>query len=356
MKSTEILIVGHGLAGSLMAWELQQAGIDFMVMHAPKTHRSSDVAGGLFNPLMFRKLRLSRMVQDLWPVMQSTYAAIEKHYNVKLLHHILAAKMVYDKEISEWEQGQKKMTAPYIHALKKGISLRGLQKTPALGFISSSGYLDIAKWLEISRIGLTERDQYMEDDLVYTKLEFINDKIIINNTIEARKIIFCEGAAVNNNPWFQADWFTPNKGELLEIRAPGLDDRYIVRDDVFILPLGHQRYKVGATYSHDPVDNLPSQEGRNELKAKLDKMISVSYEILGHFAGVRPAIKDRMPVLGPHVDRYNLFIFNGLGSRGVVLAPYCAKVLVNNLLSHNEPIPDFLNVRRYAQSTVINNH
>ncbi len=349
MKKTEILIVGHGLAGSLMAWELQQAGIDFMVMNAPQIPRSSDVAGGLFNPLMFRKLRLAQMVEDLWPVMQATYTAIEKHYGIKLMHHILSAKMVYDKELVEWEQGHEKKTAPYIHALIKGASVKGLKNVTALGFISSSGYLDIVKWLEISKKGLVEKGQFIEGELVYAKMKNFKDKIFINNTIEASKIIFCEGAAVIKNPWFQADWLTPNKGELLEIQAPDLDEKYILRDEVFILPLGHHRFKVGATYSHDPVDTLPSEDGRKELKAKLDKMISVSYKITQHYAGVRPAIKDRMPVLGPHVNRENLFIFNGLGSRGVVLAPYCAKALVKSLLSNNEPIPAFVNVRRFAQ-------
>lgn len=331
-----------------MAWELQQAGVDFMVMNAPHIHRSSDVAGGLFNPLMFRKLRLSRMVKELWPVMQTTYAAIEKHYDVKLLHHVLSAKMLGDKEMSEWEQGQQKNTAPYIQAVKKGASIKGLKDTSALGFISSSGFLNIATWLEISRRGLAEQGRFIEEELAYGDVAFLNEAVLVKNSVEAQKIIFCEGAAVINNPWFQANWFTPNKGELLEIRAPGLDENYILREGVFILPLGNQRFKVGATYSHMPINTLPSEEGKYELKAKLDQMISVPYEIMDHYAGIRPAIKDRMPVLGKHADHDRLFIFNGLGSRGVVFAPYCAKVLVKSLLSNSEPVPEFLNIRRFA--------
>lgn len=341
--------MGHGLAGSLLTWELQQAGIECMVMNAPCIQRSSDVAGGLFNPLMFRKLRLSRMVEELWPVMQATYAAIEKHYDVKLLHPMSSAKMLYDNEITEWEQGQKKNTGPYIQSLKKGLSLKGLQNASAMGFISSSGYLDITKWLEISRRDLLEKGRFIEEAMVFEDLKFIDGKIVLNNTIEARKVIFCEGAAVMNNPWFKADCFTPNKGELLEIYAPGLDENHILRDDVFILPMGHQRFKVGATYSHYPINALPSEEGRNELKEKLEKMIAVPYTITKHYAGVRPAIKDRMPVLGAHPEQGDLFIFNGLGSRGVVFAPYCAKVLVERLLSNSEPIPSFLNIQRFVR-------
>jgi hypothetical protein len=331
-----------------MAWELQRAGLDFLVMNAPLIPRSSDVAAGLFNPLMFRKLRLSRMVEDLWPVMQVTYESIENHYGVKLLHPILSAKRLSDKEISEWERGQLTTTAAYIHAVEIGAVVVGLINAPAMGYISSSGYLDIARWLEVSKKDLAGKGQFIEDALIYKDMEIYKNKVIINNNIESRKIIFCEGAAVIHNPWFQADWFSPNKGEILEILAPGLDDSYILRDDIFILPLGNHRFKVGATYSHDAIDNLPSDKGKEELIAKLDKMISVNYEILAHNAGVRPAIKDRMPVLGNHVKHDNILIFNGLGSRGVVFAPYCAKVLIRSLLPSNESIPDFLNVRRWT--------
>lgn len=348
LKSTEILVVGHGLAGSLMAWELQQAGMDYKVMNAPLIHRSSDVAGGLFNPLMFRKLRLSRMVRELWPVMQTTYEAIEKHFGTKLLHHVLSAKMLYDNEISEWEQGKEKNTGLYIQALKRDLAIQGLRKVPALGLIASSGYLDIGKWLEISKRDLVDKEKFIEEALVYEDLTVSKDKILINNLIEARKIIFCEGAAAMNNPWFKGEWLTPNKGELLEIHAPGLEETYILRDDVFILPLGQQRFKVGATYSHSPINTMPSAQGRNELQAKLEKMIAVPYEITKQYAGVRPAIKDRMPVLGAHPTQGNMFILNGLGSRGVVLAPYCAKALVKSLLFNNELIPDFLNISRFA--------
>ncbi|GAO28757.1 hypothetical protein JCM15548_1881 [Geofilum rubicundum JCM 15548] len=332
-----------------MAWELRQAGIDCVVMNAPFMHRSSDVAGGLFNPLMFRKLRLSRMVGDLWPVMQSTYAAIEQSYNIKLLHDKLSVKLLSDSELSEWEQGQKKITAPYIHAIEKGMVVKGLKKTPALGYISSSGHLDIAGWLKVSQRDLAEKGRFFEQALLYEDLVISRDRIVVGKLLEARKIIFCEGAAAINNPWFQGDWLTPNKGELLEIRAHDLEEKHILRDDVFILPLGNQRFKVGATYSHDAINTQPTKEARNELIRKLERMISVSYEIVAHYAGVRPAIKDRMPVIGAYADRNNTFIFNGLGSRGVVWAPYCAKVLVKSLLFNNEPIPEILNIRRFSR-------
>jgi glycine/D-amino acid oxidase-like deaminating enzyme len=105
---------------------------------------------------------------------------------------------------------------------------------------------------------------------------------------------------------------------------------------------------VGATYSHDTINSMPSEDGRMQLTTKLDKMILDPYELLGHYAGVRPATKDRMPVLGAHKDHENLFIFNGLGSKGVVYAPYCAKVLVESLLFSNELLPELLNFRRFT--------
>src|SRR5690606_5997104 len=114
---------------------------------------------------------------------------IEKKNNIKLLHNILSVKMVSVNDISEWEQGQHKATAPYIYGLEKRVSITGLQKTHALGFISSSGFLDIASWLNVSKKVLVEKGQYIEEALDYKKVELSNDKIILPNIVEAGKII-----------------------------------------------------------------------------------------------------------------------------------------------------------------------
>ena len=51
-----------------------------------------------------------------------------------------------------------------------------------------------------------------------------------------------------------------------------------------------------------------------------------------HFAGVRPTVKDRRPLVGTHSGLNSIHILNGLGTRGVMLGPYLANQLFQQIL------------------------
>lgn len=56
-------------------------------------------------------------------------------------------------------------------------------------------------------------------------------------------------------------------------------------------------------------------------------MISCPFEIINQVAGIRPTVKDRRPLVGQHKDYKNMYLLNGLGTRGVMIGPYVAKQL-----------------------------
>jgi glycine/D-amino acid oxidase-like deaminating enzyme len=82
------------------------------------------------------------------------------------------------------------------------------------------------------------------------------------------------------------------------------------------------------------------------LKSKLNSLINCNYNIISHLAGVRPSSIDRRPIIGAHPEYKNLFVFNGLGTKGVMLAPYFSENFVNFYLK-NEPLMDDVNVKRF---------
>jgi glycine/D-amino acid oxidase-like deaminating enzyme len=114
-----------------------------------------------------------------------------------------------------------------------------------------------------------------------------------------------------------------------------------------VIPLGDNQYRLGATYTWDELDNIPTEIGRNNLTEKYQKLMKPSMEILSHQAGVRPATKDRRPFIGMHPEFENIGIFNGLGSKGVSLAPYFAKQFVDFLVYQKELHPE-VNINRFA--------
>ena len=115
---------------------------------------------------------------------------------------------------------------------------------------------------------------------------------------------------------------------------------------MFVLPLGNNLYKVGATFNWKDKTSNPSEEGKEELITKLKKVINVPYKIVDQTAGIRPTVKDRRPLIGVHTKYSQLCILNGLGTRGVMIAPTVAKQLFNHL-EHEEELDSETDIKRF---------
>lgn len=347
-EKTEVLIVGYGLAGSLLAHRLEEAGMDFRVVSDSTQPGASEVAGGLINPLMFRKLRGARGVAEVLPLLNEAYGGLEALYGLQFLHWKDSVKLLNEQEIKEWEQGRSKNFGVFLGELKADGKLPGLRSSAGWGRYSGSGYLDVARWLEVSSVRLRSKKWLIDAKVELQDLSRENGNWLWKGgRLQARKIVFCEGAAARGNAWLQGVPWTPNKGELLEFVAPGLAEDFIWRDELFVLPLGENRFRAGATYKRETLDAVPSAAGRQWLEERLRTMLTVGFEVVEQRAGVRPAVRDRMPVVGALPGHEEVYVLNGMGSRGVVWAPYCADLLVRSWNKGEICIPKSMQVQRF---------
>lgn len=140
--------------------------------------------------------------------------------------------------------------------------------------------------------------------------------------------------------------FAPVKGEVITIFSPQLKLNEIISKGVFICPIGNHRYNVGATYHWDKLDDVPTKEGASELTKKLSDIIKVPFDVVDHRAGVRPAVKGRRPLLGEHPSAKNVIIFNGMGSKAVLMVPFLAEHLINHL-TKGSLLMDEVNLERF---------
>jgi glycine/D-amino acid oxidase-like deaminating enzyme len=155
---------------------------------------------------------------------------------------------------------------------------------------------------------------------------------------------------MHSNPYFRELPLDGTKGELLVIKAPLLDLDVILNTSVFILPLGDNLFKVGATYNWTDKTDTPTEEGKAELIEKLKEIISCDFEIVEHFAGVRPTVKDRKPLVGTYSNHESIHILNGLGTRGLMLGPAMAKALFENI-EFQIPLDKTIDIRRFAKKS-----
>ena len=174
----------------------------------------------------------------------------------------------------------------------------------------------------------------------------IKQRLVIYKSISAQKIIFCEGHRLTNNPFFNYLPLMRTKGELMTVKLDGLNVEELIKSNITLLPLGDDIYKVGATFNWDDKDEISSVKGREELLAKLKELVDINPIVINQYAGLRPTVKDRRALLGSHPDHENMLVFNGLGTRGLLMSPYLAIQLIE-FMEKGVPLDPEVDINRY---------
>ena len=328
----DYLIVGSGLAGISFA-EIALQNKKSILVFDNNSQPSSRIAGGLYNPVVLKRF------SEVWKAKEQLefgfplYHNIQEKLNVVFDYKIpILRKLASIEEQNNWFQAADKPNlAPFLNPNLVNIKYQNIDAPFHYGLVNETGYLDINTLILSYSNYLKQINAFSEDTFDYNAIQFF-DNHISYKVIEAKHIIFAEGFGLHSNPFFNDLPLDGTKGELLIIRAPNLKLDVVIKSSVFMLPIGNDLYKVGATYDWSDKTNIPTEAGKQELIEKLNELISCDYEIVQHFAGVRPTVKDRRPLVGTHPNHSQLHVLNGLGTRGVMLGPY----LANQLFEHIE--------------------
>ena len=224
---------------------------------------------------------------------------------------------------------------------------QGINSPFDYGEVLQTGYVDTKLLLDVYKKYLLENKLLIQETLDYQSIQF-NDDFIEYKQIKAKQIIFAEGFGLHANPYFNYLPLDGTKGELFIIKAPELNLDVIINTSVFILPLGNDLFKVGATYNWQDKTNIPTEDGKKELLDRIHEILDCEFEIMDHFAGVRPTVRDRKPLIGTHPKFPQLHILNGLGTRGVMLGPSMAIELFNSI-EHQKPLDKAIDIKRYEK-------
>lgn len=339
----DFIIVGQGIAGSVLALELIKRGKSVIVIDDASLSTSSRVAAGIWNPVVFKRLTKSWMIDELTPCLNEFYSSAEKTLDVKFLEERKIAKLfTEEQEINLWK---KKVTEDMHDYLSEEILEMHEPTSSKYAIVKQAGNLDTVTFLNATAQYLKTKDSYLEEAFNHDGLK-LNPTGVSYNNITATEIIFCEGHLVKNNPHFNYIPFKPAKGDVLTISCKQLDIDFILNKGMFIMPLGNQLFKCGATYNWQDLTDVPNPAGKEELITKLKKIIPYEFEVIKHEAGVRPSVVDRRPVIGTHPTYPQLKIFNGLGTKAVMLAPFFAKQLCDYLIEGKD-LNEEVDVKRF---------
>jgi glycine/D-amino acid oxidase-like deaminating enzyme len=342
----DYLIVGSGLAGIGFS-EIALKNAKSILVMDNNSQSSSRIAGGLYNPVILKRFSEVWQAQEQLAVMNEFYSVLENKLKIKVdFKKPILRKFFSIEEQNNWFSASDKVAlAPFLSTELISKKYLGIDSPHNYGEVLHTGHVDTALLLEKYKEYLVSNNLFLKESFDYEVLELIPDGIRYRN-MEARHIVFAEGFGMHGNPYFKYLPLDGTKGELFIIKAPELNLDVIINTSVFILPLGDDLFKVGATYNWKDKTNLVTEEGKQELIDRIKEIINCDFTIMEHFAGVRPTVKDRRPSVGTHSLHPAIHILNGLGTRGVMLGPSMAKALFDTI-ENDIPLDYSIDIKRF---------
>jgi glycine oxidase len=337
-----ILIVGQGLAGSLLGFHLLQAGCPIRMMDAGYAHTASQVAAGLINPITGRRFVKSWRIDELLPYAMETYRAMEKFLGIELYHERPILRSLHNRQDEDaWhyrldDPAYQEYLLPMADA---GNYRDRIQFPHSLGEVQGSAQTDLPGLVLGMRAYLKTQGWFQQELFDYNALQPSTDGAIYKGHYY-RAVVFCEGYRGKDNPFFPELPFGGNKGEVLRVHIDGPVFEKILKHQVFVVPMPQGDYWIGAQYAWNYTTEAPTEAARIWLQERLDAFLLEPYQVLRQEAALRPTVIDRRPLLGLHREWPSLGIFNGLGTKGASLGPFFARQMSQLLLQGELPDPE----------------
>lgn len=344
----DVIIVGLGVAGMAFCEELEAQGKTFLVIN-DNSQTSSNIAGGMYNPVVLKRFtpvwRATEQLELAKPFYKNVENKLGNTYDVPLR---VFRKFASIEEQNSWFAAcDKPQLEKFLSPILVSNTNPHLKAPFSFGEVKHTGRVRIGELLQDYVQYLQEKKQYIQDKFQHSLLEIVDAGVCYKNW-HAKSIVFAEGFGLKQNPYFNYLPLQGAKGQLLTVKAPDLQINAIYKSAAFFIPLGEDLYKVGATYEHNELNNRVTKASEELLLERISSLTNMSLEVVKQEAGVRPTVKDRRPLVGKHPKHDNLYVLNGMGSRGVMIAPFAAKKLYA-LLYDNTPIPEEMDVCRFEK-------
>ncbi len=347
---TDYLIVGQGISGSLLAWKLRQLGKSVLVVDAGHTQAASRVAAGMINPVPGQRLSLAWELASCLPAARATYGELENVFQQPFFHERPILRMTRNDREESFLQGrlQDPRFIPYLSPAPKSLPGEITLPPQSTAFLTmGGGQLDIPLLISCLRQWLLEGGLLCEEALSHR--DVIPDRRGVHWKGRCfAQVVFCEGWQAIRNPWFAHLPFDPVKGAILTIDPQGGPrPDWILNSGQWLLPTPNGLLKAGATYDREDLEStVCTAANTNAICTVVERYWKgpLREHIVAGGSGIRPCTRTNWPLLGRHPVHSRLVLFNGLGSKGSLFAPWLADQLIGHL-ENNAPLPRDVRLR-----------
>lgn len=342
------LIIGGGLAGCSLAWRLIKKGCHVMLIDNQK-NKSSFIAAGMINPIVFRRVTKSWRVDEFLPSAIKFYKEIEEATQCEFFTTIKIRRFfAAEQEKKYWIEKQKESAYKnYLTVLDKTQQeFENPQNKMGSGIVKNAYRVDAKSFMEVMHVLFQSMELLRYESFDYN--QFSTDRLAYKGE-EYDSVALCCGSDQVDIPYFNKVEIQHTKGQILTIRSNQMSEKETWNHKGFILPSGTNLFKVGATIERGVTNTKITAEGRNNLMKVVEGMFSGTYDVAEQVAGIRPTVYDRRPVMGEHPKHKGLFIFNGLGTKGYLMAPKLAEEMVDFMIE-GKPLHNEVQISRFYKN------
>jgi len=326
-----ILIIGQGIAGTCAAWEAIRKGHKVTLLDRRSDDCASSTSSGLINPITGRHFVKSWRVEEFILAARDIYSDIAGSLGVNVINDVEIVRHLSEINVENtWntkaalEHYEKYMEMGPDRTLYNDV----LEDVRALGTVKKVMRIEAGVLISHLRKRWIEEGILREETFDPLHLEMLTDKVTYKGTDYDQAILAMGWRGMNTI--FETDVYRPVKGEVLIAEIPGFPEERIVKFGKFLVPIGQQRFWIGSTYQWEWENESSDEEKSQELEQFLREEVKLPYKILERKAGVRPATKYRRPLIGRLPDS-PVYLFNGLGTKGVSMAPFWAQEIIKHI-------------------------
>ncbi len=344
----DVLIIGQGISGSFLAWNLLKLGVSVVVIDRPDPMAASRVASGVINPVTGRTVVATWLIDELLPFCQAEYSQLGDGWGREVIRELPVTAFAHTEQMQQAYEKRIAESYPYVHPLGQHGLDAFFNFTGACYTISPAFLVDIHATLQITGKTIREKGQLREESFNLDELVVSENKVGYKDC-EADRVVFCNGTATFDYPFWKNIPYTSNKGEALLVSIPGLSANQLYKfGHLTLVPWQEGTWWVGSSFERDFKDVFPSESFRRSTENWLGMHLKLPFQVLDRLAGIRPSSIERRPFVGWHPAQENVGILNGMGTKGCSLAPWFAAQLSNNIVN-GRPIDPLADVRRFSR-------
>ena len=334
MKNVDYIIVGDGYAALFFAHQLIKNNKSFYLFSEGKKGASM-VSAGIINPAVLKRFTTFWLAQEQIDSLKKTLSEIEGYTHKNYLIEKPILRVFHDEKEKElWLKKSNEIS----FLSNDFIKINSIKNPFGCGKVNHSARLNVRGFF-------TDLMNYLEKNSHLIKEKFDYNLVKTENStyknIQFKNIIFAEGMAVKENPYFSEIPVEANKGHHLEVKlSEKIEDDFTIKKKHFIFPLNENTYYYGGTYDREQINHKIDNSAVEKLINALAEFYPNDFEVTQVKFGFRPTVKDRRSIVGAHSEFKNFYVFNGLGARGILNGNYFAINLYNHLENGEEIHPE----------------